>query len=433
MPMRARRLIDDHLHHYNDYPINSLGRKSTNLRFYFMIGAISGAGFQLGIFGIRKLLEVIRPSMCNDPNYWIQIRDHVYSRFDNIFVKVMNRISNMRNARLDSNKDYKSDNKEKEIKKSKDKDTKDLSEPIKIISSQNDKKRPRSTSIGSNASILSQSKSTHSTTSLSDKRYLEMLVHNVAHTDLVLSLGNTSNRKTKTSMGEFISKNENQATCLLQTSDSTDFILCRPRFSAFSLFSNRVLSTLLKTASESKSINDINQDSVICFPKYERSDSPRYTLVTPRPSRQISTPVGFDLSKHMQYSQNLKVDLTELSSLRIRGRDSTKIPELNSVMKFHQQSLQVERIQLTKQTRNTSRTQQPPNQFSGDGKDDTNDMLNNETPYYLNAIFLPLLATLITRWEESIKQKFSSRHSVKKVVILVSGVGESYIQFFIHS
>jgi hypothetical protein len=117
------------------------------------------------------------------------------------------------------------------------------------------------------------------------QRQLEMLVHNVAHTDLVLSLDPRD--------GE------------------GQYCLCRPRFSAFDLYTSRILKSL-PTSPET-----------VSFPRYERSDEdPRHTIVTPRPSRQKMIPTGFRLEHD---TSALKVTPEELQNLRFRGRDVPRI------------------------------------------------------------------------------------------------------------
>lgn len=364
---------------------------------YFLIGAMSGAGFQFGMFGIRKIVSMITSSNWYNEHNWKHITDTFFFKYHHWCT-----VTEENKAKV-KKEEHREGSIQNNISSS-------STSSVVSTSSQTEKRRNRSVSIGSYTS-QSHPTSVASTTSTSEKRYLELLVHNVAHTDLVLSLGNlnpsindlSSSSDSDTSI-EFLSSDPD-----MEPSDSDkpiDLTLCRPRFSAFSLFSKRILSSLLHNSNNNASPQKSKhkQHSIISFPRYERKDSPRYTLVTPRPSRQILTPVGFHLT-NPYYKEHLKIDTNELSSLRIRGRDCAKIPELDDIMKLHHQTSDEERLNNSSKQENQTDT-------------------TTETKYYLNAIFFPLIASLMARWEDSMKKKFSSKHSVKKVVVLVSGVGK---------
>lgn len=353
---------------------------------YFLFAALSGAGFQLGMLGVRKFANSISESKVYDADYWKSLIQNSLREFQQYMLN-QGRIDD---DDMQSKDDIKSSKiEEVSIQQKTEKNTGNAQTP---------ERRDRNESIGSYASLTNQQSvsSTHNP----EKRYLELLVHNVAHTDLVLSLGD----KRKSSL-----KQENTASSedIVHSDDSddetpVDLTLCKPRFSAFSLFSNRVFTALLDKSKESKL-------SSISFPRYERRDTPRYTLVTPRPSRQIATPVGFNLTSPF-YRKQLNVNTNDLTSLRIRGRDYSKISELDDIMKLHQEALEKER-ETNDGARASSRVQLNSKSFE------------KETQYHLNAIFFPLLATLMARWEDSMKEKYSSAHNVKKVIFLVTGVG----------
>lgn len=178
------------------------------------------------------------------------------------------------------------------------------------------------------------------------KRYLEMLVHNVSHTDLVLSVDAPPDSKEDV------------------------YCLCRPRFSAFDLYCRRILENLS------------GQEEIVSFPRYERSEaSPRYTIVSPKPSRQGRLSTGLALEE----SVSLNITTQELPNLRFRGRDAHRIEPYYA----------------------KDKAAPPPT-----------DSLK------LSHVFFPLLATLLPRWQKELTKKYASRDvSVKKVVVLVSGVG----------
>lgn len=227
--------------------------------------------------------------------------------------------------------------------------------------------RDRSNSLFSTASTIVNNK----------RPVVELLVHNVSHSDIVLSLGR---RKLIDS-----EKTENDVawptTSAYGEKSEEEEIFCRPRFSAFDLFSRRVFAAAISQDSETLPI--------ISFPRYERSDSsPRYTLVTPLPSRQKLVPVGFALTLNDEHTRI--EGPKDMASLRIRGKDLSKVQK------------------------EESKEQQPYAEVTND------DM-------FINGVFLPLLAPLILTWVQRIEDKYHlqrQKHSdVKMVVILVTGVG----------
>jgi cytidine deaminase len=173
------------------------------------------------------------------------------------------------------------------------------------------------------------------------QRYLEMLVHNVSHTDLVMGLD--------------------------PCDSGQEYCLCRPRFSAFDLYARRILKSLPEKA------------EIISFPRYERSDDdPRHKIITPKVSRQKMLPTGFRLDANnieLTIRQNDRLDL------RFRGRDVPYIEDILRKEKYPDKSLR------------------------------------------LNYVFFPLLAALLPRWRKQIASNYSSQAEVKKVLILVTGVG----------
>jgi cytidine deaminase len=173
------------------------------------------------------------------------------------------------------------------------------------------------------------------------QRYLELLIHNISHKDLVLSL---------------------------DTGDNGEYCLCRPRFSAFDLYSRRILASLPE-----------KYPDIVSFRRYERSHAtPRFHIVTPRPSRQKQIPTGLKLPSG---DERLCVPCSELSNLRVRGRDAPRIEP-----------------------------------FCG--------ISANESMVHIDHVFFPLLATLLPRWYHQMTLKYgNSTRDVKKVLMLVSGVG----------
>lgn len=186
-------------------------------------------------------------------------------------------------------------------------------------------------------------------------RYLEMMVYNVSHTDMVLSLDAP------------LAEEE------LNTTESSfhKFCLCRPRFSAFDYFSKKVL----------QAIPTLGKNALVRFPRYERSDDDDRYPIKPEPMAQQQLPIGFSLPSTDSHD-SLQVTFTELNDLRIRGRDSSRIANFTQ-----------------------------------------------DTTTSLNAIFFPLIGTLMPQWQAMIQQKYNitpgqqQQTQPKQVLFLVSGVG----------
>lgn len=210
------------------------------------------------------------------------------------------------------------------------------------------------------------------------KRYIELLVHNVSHTDLVLSLNAPS-------IPSPSSANDR---------DNRDsYCLCRPRFSAFDAYSQRLVEFLQFNRTQQIA------ESVIRLPRHERNDETQQ----PEPSSARvgeEVPIGIRLKDENQNSgedtelrdkvnSSLRVSSTDLKDLRVRGRDAQRV--INYCSSTADSSLKI------------------------------------------NAVFFPLLATLMPLWVSKINTKYRSFSSStttppsmipKKVLILVSGVGQ---------
>ena len=286
-------------------------------------------------------------------------------------------------------------------------------------------RRPRSDSLRSmmsECSVGTQTINNSIVVEKDQKKYLEILVHNVSHTDLVLGLsgyeGLMSEVVNKPASVSFPAENDATTPRKNNTPNANKvnecdekYIMSRPRFSAFDMFSRRVLSELQgqieRTSTEELSGSNRHplHQKIISYPRYERSSSSaRYTLVTPRPSDRYMLPVGFDLERDEGIS-NTSVDRSEMPNLRLRGRDVAKIRKCNLSPVDEQFDTQISRLSMQEELR-------------------------------IDAVFFPLLATLLPRWLGRIADKFGGEdvgpksvaaplHSpnVKKVVVLVSGVG----------
>lgn len=118
--------------------------------------------------------------------------------------------------------------------------------------------RETTTEDSSYSSIVDDGSSAQQQQQFRQQRRCEVLVHNIAHTDLILSMESPS----------------------VVQSDG-DVLLCRPRFSAFSSFSKRVFDVLSRKTTKK---------GLAQFPVYDRKEN-QVKLSTPRTLRYI--PVGF--------------------------------------------------------------------------------------------------------------------------------------------
>jgi len=288
-------------------------------------------------------------------------------------------------------------------------------------------------------------------------RHLELLVHNVSHMDLVLSLGTTPTTTTTCNNGGHdrnSSVTEEQHTLSNDTlynnneeEEATTEILCRPHFSTFYTFTKRILTILQKTKFGTATRDDSTRQStsyphsscdIMCYPRYERSDClPRCPLIVPHPSRQGMVPVGLKLSdgsirddddddvdvekegtkSSRNSSHSLRLDAEDIDSLRIRGRDRAKFESLVS-----------------------KRSMEPAPNTSPTTTANKTSKLATITPnkIHLEAVLFPLLSSLVRQWQSQLVDKYGrgscsstsinsssgkSRRRLKKVIILVSGVG----------
>jgi hypothetical protein len=140
------------------------------------------------------------------------------------------------------------------------------------------------------------------------KRHLELLVHNVSHTDLILGLETAAipPRASSTSQPVNTSTTDNY---------NESYILCRPRFSrflkyTFSIYQQLTPSSLL---------------SLACYQR--RYDTPQYSIVLSK--SQDNDPSSSDYHQHPPTPTGLYLDrpvpLDNNAEVRVRGRDIEKL------------------------------------------------------------------------------------------------------------
>jgi len=307
-------------------------------------------------------------------------------------------------------------------------------------------RRPRSDSLVTECSVSTQTMNAPVVEN-DERKYLEILVHNVSHTDLIMGLSVDEGLKPvvklysslpvpvellNTERTTSASTKKNNVDRVDDRDEDEKYIMCRPRFSAFDMFSRRVLSELqgqIESGSSSEELCSISsrhplRQKIISYPRYERSSkTARYTLVTPRPSDQYMLPVGFNLER-IEGINNTAVDPCEMQNLRLRGRDIGKVdPQL-----FGETP---RRFTLPQQSPETMHSI-PLNEGMGMQTPSR----SRQEELRINAVFFPLLATLLPRWLGKIADKFGGTQAetkivsaplytpnVKKVIVLVSGVG----------
>lgn len=223
------------------------------------------------------------------------------------------------------------------------------------------------------------------------ERYLEMLLHNISHTDLVLGL-------------EVMEKNAARR----KPSSLNSMCLGRPRFSAFDMYCRRLLKALDSQKEEAE---------IVLVPQYQRSyNDARYTI---QPSDRPHVSTGF-CWKETQTSgeENPRVlpGTEALADLRVRGKDMVKIdPYLDS------HSPRPSASSTTAADMTASWSMVPP----AAGEDAPACLSKEDILVELKAVFFPLLATLLPRWHAQIAQKYQhgTNMAIHKVLVLVTGVG----------
>mmetsp|Transcript_21870 Transcript_21870/g.45984 ORF Transcript_21870/g.45984 Transcript_21870/m.45984 type:complete len:985 (-) Transcript_21870:97-3051(-) len=358
---------------------------------------------------------------------------------------------NTRDSRLSVKINLENDNQVKKV--SQFQPPENPGKPVILMNFRDEERRPRSDSMRSTISENSVITPTIGapTEIKTQKKYLEILVHNVSHTDMILGL---SGEKGGTDESSFIAeyeitprrttinaKNEDGNRTVKSKSEEQKkekYILARPRFSAFDMFSRRVLMELRKNqmagSATDFSIHNLTQQRIISYPRYERSSATaRYTLVTPRPEDQFMLPVGFNLERSddcrkEDAEDQMLVDHTEMPSLRLRGRDVPKVDP--SILG-----------ETPVKTRSTIWSSKPnavhtsPFNEPCASPQSTKEFL--EGKLRINAVFFPLLSSLLARWLGQIADKYGGEKArytseisapiqnpnVKKVFVLVSGVG----------
>lgn len=133
------------------------------------------------------------------------------------------------------------------------------------------------------------------------ERYLELMVHNVSHTDMIFSFNSGD-------FPEKAGKNPSMpGSAGLQV--EVPFSLCRPRFSCFDVYFRKVLRIFQKHNNDLK---------LITAPRYQRSlDDARLSIQAVPRDQLPTTPIGFKIPT--------PVPVNDWHDLRVRGCDQVKV------------------------------------------------------------------------------------------------------------
>lgn len=203
------------------------------------------------------------------------------------------------------------------------------------------------------------------------KKYLELLVHNISHTDLVLGLSVHATESNDNDSSKKFSALDGGSSSSGSAGSPYFKNYIRPRFSSFDLFCRLVLDHVQKGKDGTE-----KKDQVIYFPRYQRSmDDPRFSIREhPADSDPPLSPTGLKLAHPAPLPPHNIHD-----NVRIRESDQAEI------------------IAALKDK-------------------------DKNTAVQISHVFFPLLATLLPVWHRQIAAK-EYRASVKRVLILVTGVG----------
>ena len=139
--------------------------------------------------------------------------------------------------------------------------------------------------------------------SSSSSDQIEILLHNVSHTDMVMSIKNNNDNKNN--------KNSNDN----NDEESDESIIARPKFSCFREISSKIESSIREVKLE-----DL---STIRHPVYSRETNARHPIIRSSINSQYLD-VGFNLLDHSVVIENIE-------QLRFRQKDREKISKQNNL------------------------------------------------------------------------------------------------------
>jgi cytidine deaminase len=230
----------------------------------------------------------------------------------------------------------------------------------------------------------------------SPPQYLELLIHNVSHSDLILSLDVDTERKSI-------------ETIIPEKFEVNKHCLARAKFSCFQKYSKLVLQNAIDAtqndAKSTKSSKLQNDNSIIYLPRFLRSmNEPRYQILQSSTVELPLAPAGIRLCNPLSCkftNRSLQNDF------RIRSKDIDKLGD------FIQKQKSIQSTTATTSTQHTDRD---------DTRSDDNDV--DSFNLEIGHVFFPHLATLLPVWEQSIHEKqYGTSSTLKRVLILVTGVG----------
>ena len=288
------------------------------------------------------------------------------------------------------------------------------------------------------------------------KRRIELMVHNVSHKDMVLSLARSLPSSSSSSVVEEQQRHHRRSSSSSSSSNNTteDLILCRPKFSLFQPVSQRILQAIrslppslpcpsatfpvyvrelysspgpaagtaaeaLSPPSSPSSGNNTNR----CGGREGKSERERsFTLRRQRPgsaSAHPDLPVGFDLS-HCPYSSHLPVE--DLASFRVRRDDAQKLfPNHHHHHYHHHHHHQQQQQQQQREINGLHSSSASPSPSPSSSS-------SHRRLVQIDGVYFPLLASILPKWRSSLQSSAGvgvrrEEDDVFKIIFLVSGVG----------
>jgi hypothetical protein len=226
-----------------------------------------------------------------------------------------------------------------------------------------------------------------SSISLQNVSNAELLIHNVSHSDIILSLNNE------------------------QQSLKPGLVIARPKFNYFRELTKKINEKLISMLQRNDGVEQIIPENfIIRHEKYRREalvQNPVQYALNPELSHD-TLPIGFNFTSDPILVENL-------STLRFRREDKQILTQSETGMSVG--------------TTNTSSTCESVNTVDS-CCDNANNSISNQREdgsnprYYIDHVYFPLLSILIPKWLKSIHYHPAEAHRrVQLVMFLVTGRG----------
>ncbi len=240
-------------------------------------------------------------------------------------------------------------------------------------------------------------------------RRIELLVHNISHKDMVLSLANPASPSPSPSPPRVAddlggAAPTNHKSHRRRTSSGTvqeDLVLCRPKFSLFQPVSETILTAIRSQHNVCPSAQ---------FPVYVRErdsgvDAPSSSASSSSAAHPSSSP------HHHSPSQRER-------AYTLRRQPASAQPELSVGFDLSQSPLPLEDLANFRVRRDDAQKLRPPSRENGQGG-------GGPTLVGIDGVYFPLMASIVPKWRKAILEGTGpgGDAEVFKLVFLVSGVG----------